>query len=201
MKKEKNLITKCKLFFDPDKEVAYINKMNQQGWKLVFIKWGMFFTFEKCEPCEYITLLHSEKKENLSKVSSFAIQCGYEIIPHTIDGLGNTLYLTGRKEDVSENFVSDKNDKIEFYQIFKKNFQNFFIAYLILDVFFILFDVFLTVNVICNHATFSTDVIAFFIIYYLISAIYVGFTAKLIQIIIKYNKKIKKLKQEALIFE
>ena len=201
MKNEKNTITKCKFFFDPDKEVAYINEMNQQGWKLVFIKWGIFFIFEKCEPGEYITLLHSDKKENLSKVSSFAIQCGYEIIPHTIDGLGNTLYLTGRKEEVSEDFVSDKSDKIEFYQNFKKNFKNFFILYVIFDVFFLLFDVVMTVDVILYSGTFPTGMIAFFSVYYLISAVYIGFTFKLIQIIRKYNKKIETLKQEALIFE
>lgn len=201
MEKEKNTVTVCKCFFDPDKEIAYIKEMNEQGFKLVFIKWGMFFTFEKCEPGEYITLLHSAKKENLSKVSAFASQCGYEIIPHTIDGLGNTLYLTGRKEEVSEDFVSDKSDKIEFYQNFKKNFKNFFILYVILDVFFILIDVALTVDAICFYETFPTGMIAFFVMYYLLSAIYIGFTFKLIQIIRKYNKKIKNLKEEALIFE
>ncbi len=201
MKKEKNTITKCKFFFDPDKEVAYLNEMNQQGWKLVFIKWGMFFTFEKCEPGEYVTLLHAEEKENLSKVTSFAIQCGYEIIPHTMDGMGNTLYLTGRKEEVSEDFVSNNNDKITFYKIFKKNFQSFFVAYVIFDVLYILLDIFLTLDVIYYFGTIPTELIVFFVIFNLFSAIYIGFTVKLIQIIMKYNKKIKNLKQEALIFE
>lgn len=201
MKKEKNTITELKLFFDPDKEIAFINEMNQQGWKLVFIKWGMFFIFEKCEPGEYVTLLHADEKENISKVTSFAIQCGYEVIPHTIDGLGNTLYLTGRKEEVSEDFVSDKSDKIEFYQNFNKNFKNFFIAYVVFDVIFILMDVLYTVLIISESGTFPMDLLAFMIPMYLFSAVYVGFTAKLIQIIAKYNKKIKMLKEEALIFE
>lgn len=43
MKRENNTITKFKTIFDPDKEIAYINEMNAQGWKLVFIKWGMYY--------------------------------------------------------------------------------------------------------------------------------------------------------------
>ncbi len=204
MKKEKNTITKFKSFFDPDKEIAYLNEMNEQGWKLVFIKWGMFYTFEKCEPGEYITLLHADAKENLSKVTTFAVQCGYEIIPHTIDGLGNTLYLTGRKEDVSEDFVSDTADKITFYQTFKKNFKNFFIAYIVLDVLFILLDglfAFLCFIPIAYGFLPPIDLIIFSVVLFLVSVLYLGFTAKLIQINKKYNKKIKKLKEEALIFE
>ena len=200
MKKQKNTITELKLFFDPDKEIAFINEMNQKGFKLVFIKWGMFFIFEKCEPDEYVTLLHADEKENISKVTSFAIQCGYEVIPHTMDGLGNTLYLTGRKEEVCEDFVSDNNDKITFYKIFKKNFQSFLIPYVIFDVFFILLDIFLTFSIL-ECGTFPTDTIPFIAVFYLFSAVYIGFTVKLVQIICKYNKKIKKLKQESLIFE
>lgn len=178
--------------------------MNEQGWKLVFIKWGMFYTFEKCKPGEYVTLLHADAKENLSKVTTFAVQCGYEIIPHTIDGLGNTLYLTGRKEDVSEDFVSDTADKITFYQTFKKNFSNFFIAYIVLDVLFILLDglfAFLCFIPIAYGFLPPIDLIIFSVVLFLVSVLYLGFTAKLIQINKKYNKKIKKLKEDALIFE
>ena len=204
MKRENNTITKFKTFFDPDKEIAYINEMNAQGWKLVFIKWGMYYTFEKCEPGEYVTLLHADQIENISKVTSFAIQCGYEIIPHTIDGFGNTLYLTGRKEDVSEDFVSDTYDKITFYQNFKKNFKNFFIAFIVLDVILFLlnglfvFDCILYLN---YEGAIPTNLLIFYSIFFLFSIVYFAFTAKLIQIIRKYNKKIKKLQEEALIFE
>ena len=118
-----------------------------------------------------------------------------------MDGMGNTLYLTGRKEDVSEDFVSDKSDKITFYKVFKKNFQNFFIFYVIVDLLLILVDVGSTLGCIRYNGTFPSDMIAFFAVYYSLSAVYIGFTFKLIQIIRKYNKKIKKLKQEALIFE
>ena len=42
-------ITKCKLFFSLDKELAFINKMNKEGWKLVYIKGRVIYSFEKCE--------------------------------------------------------------------------------------------------------------------------------------------------------
>ena len=40
-------ITKCKLFFSLDKELAFINKMNKEGWKLVYIKGRVIYSFEK----------------------------------------------------------------------------------------------------------------------------------------------------------
>ena len=97
MSKTKDTITKLKLFLDLDKEIEYINKMNRNGWKLVYIKGGCLYTFVKTEPDEYFTVLYCEKKENISQISTFAAQCGYENIPHTMDGLGDLLYLTGKK--------------------------------------------------------------------------------------------------------
>ena len=65
-------ITKCKLFFSLDKELEFINKMNREGWKLVYIKCGCFYTFEKTEPDEYFTVLHATAKEKVLELSSFA---------------------------------------------------------------------------------------------------------------------------------
>ena len=61
-------ITKCKLFFSLDKELEFINKMNREGWKLVYIKCGCFYTFEKTEPDEYFTVLHATAKEGFGAV-------------------------------------------------------------------------------------------------------------------------------------
>ena len=44
---EKPNINKFKLFFSLDKELAFINKMNKEGWKLVYIKCGCIYIFEK----------------------------------------------------------------------------------------------------------------------------------------------------------
>ena len=57
-------ISKFKLFFSLDKELAYINKMNREGWKLIYIKGGVIYSFEKSKPDEYFTILHATAKEN-----------------------------------------------------------------------------------------------------------------------------------------
>ena len=100
-------IKKFKLFFSLDKELEFINKMNKEGWKLVYIKGGCLYIFEKTEPDEYFTILHATAKEKVLEISSFAAQCGYQAIPHTMDGFGDILYLTGKKAEVSPEFVCE----------------------------------------------------------------------------------------------
>ena len=121
MSKNKNQITVFKAFIDLDKEVAYINEMNKKGWKLVYIKGGCYYTFVKTEPGEYVTMLYADKKENLSSVTAFAAQCGYECVPHTMDGFGEMIYFTGKKSEVSEEFVTDNKARLESLKtIYKK---------------------------------------------------------------------------------
>ena len=49
----KEMMKKTKLFFSLEKELNYINEMNKEGWKLVYIKGGCVYHFEKTEPDEY----------------------------------------------------------------------------------------------------------------------------------------------------
>ena len=48
----KEMMKKTKLFFSLEKELNYINEMNKEGWKLVYIKGGCVYHFEKTEPDE-----------------------------------------------------------------------------------------------------------------------------------------------------
>lgn len=119
MKKQIKTITM--LFFDYDKQLKYINEMNSKGWKLVYIRLGLIYTFEKVKSEDYFTILHSTSKENISSLTTLAAQCGYENIPHTFDGDGDFLYLTGKKNEVSEMFISDNESKAGlFKRIIKK---------------------------------------------------------------------------------
>ena len=61
----KETMKKNKLFFSLDKELNYINEMNKAGWKLVYIKGGCVYHFEKTEPDEYFTILHAATKEKV----------------------------------------------------------------------------------------------------------------------------------------
>ena len=135
MNNEPQIITKLKFFLDLEKEVSYINEMNNKGWKLVFIKLGMCYTFVKSNPNEYFTILHAASKDTISSLSTLATQCGYESIPHTCDGLGDFLYLTGKKNEVTESFVSDNESKAVLYKKFQSRYRNFFILYTIASAF------------------------------------------------------------------
>lgn len=121
----KDKMTKFKGYFDFDKEIEYINKMNKEGWKLVYIKAGCLYTFVKTQPDEYITILHADKKESIASVAAFAAQYGYENIPHTMDGVGDVMYLTGRKSEVSDEFLSDNESKLTVNRIMLKKFRTF----------------------------------------------------------------------------
>ena len=201
MSKNKDKITEFKSFLDLEKEIAYINEMNKKGWKLVYIKAGCFYTFVKTQPDEYITILHAEDKENISSVTAFAAQCGYENIPHTMDGIGELLYLTGKKSEISGEFVSDWDSSKKFYEILHKNIKLFCIIYYIMFIvftpIFLLYSAF-AVTVFADIPVFASFIIGFsaaFIILLLSS------TIKLTKLKNRYKKKVLSLSEELNIYE
>ncbi len=199
MSKEKNKITKLKLFLDLDKELEYINEMNKQGWKLVYIKGGILYTFVKTQPDEYFTVTYTVEKEEVSKITTFAAQCGYESIPHTMDGFGDMLYLTGKKNEVSQDFVSDRDAQIDSY---KRNYKKL----LILTIVNIAITALMLVETIGSVQLFflsefdpiSLGLLLFIGLFFIIYAS-IDVTAGLVTRRIK--KKIKKLESEAVIYE
>lgn len=199
--KDKNKITEFKSFFDLDKEIEYINQMNKEGWKLVYIKAGFFYTFVKTEPDEYITILHAENKENISAVTAFAAQCGYENVPHTMDGLGEILYLTGKKSEVSEDFVNDRSSSKKYYEILHKNMKMICILYYLICIIFTPF--FVLYTVIAFAFFFETPVLSIFTIGFSVAFIsfFLACTVKLTAIKNRYKKKIYSLSKDTCIYE
>lgn len=65
--KNKDKITQCRFYFDLEKELKYINEMNKQGYKLVYIKSGCLYTFIKTQPDEYTTIFYAVEKEKFLK--------------------------------------------------------------------------------------------------------------------------------------
>lgn len=199
MSKEQNKITKLKLFLDLDKELEYINEMNKEGWKLVYLKGGMLYTFVKTQPDKYFTVTYTVAKEEVSKITTFAAQCGYESIPHTMDGFGDMLYLTGKKNEVSQDFVSDREAQIDSYKrIYKKMFIMTIINIAITSL--MVLETIATVVLFCISG-FDPSVIGLLIFILSFSAIYsaidiiMGLTAR------RIKKKIKLLETEATIYE
>ncbi len=205
MKKNMNTITRCKFFFDLDKEFAYINEMNKNGWRLLYNKWGMVMTFEKTEPGEYVTIMHAEDKENIAKVSAFAAQCGYETIPHTMDGFGEILYLTGKKSEVSNEFISDKQSKTKLYKRVNKKYLVFLIIYLLLDLFFIAQTAaFIKFSVDkYNAAVFGYNVgpIVISIVWGIFAIGFLWLTFILARVIFRNKRRINTIKADSVIFE
>ena len=199
MSKEQNKITKLKLFLDLDKELEYINEMNKQGWKLVYLKGGILYTFVKTQPNEYFTVTYTVAKEEVSKITTFASQCGYESIPHTMDGFGDMLYLTGKKNEVSQDFVSDRDAQIDSYKRNYKKFLIFTIIYVIMTAFVFIY------TLSSTHILFLSEFDPFciglftFTFLFLIACISFDITAGMITRRLK--KKIKNLEAEAAIYE
>lgn len=199
MSKEQNKITKLKLFLDLDKELEYINEMNKQGWKLVYIKGGILYTFVKTQPDEYFTVTYAVEKEEVSRITTFAAQCGYESIPHTMDGFGDMLYLTGKKNEVSQEFISDRDAQIDSYKRIHKKMFIMTILNVIISAFMVLETI--ASVVLLYISGFDPSLIGLLVFIGSFSAIYsaidivMGLTTR------RLKKKIKLLETEATIYE
>lgn len=199
MSTDKNTITKFKLFLDLDKEIRYINEMNEKGWKLVYLKLGCFYTFVKTEPGEYVSLIYAESKENISRVTAFAAQCGYESIPHTNDGMGELMYRTGKKTQVSQDFVSDIPSRIECYKKIHKKLFIMAILYHLLSLLYIFILAGSIVLLLKFQANAFITVLA--IIYGIFSLIIISCDINICLISHRYKKIIKRLQAENSIYE
>lgn len=193
-------IKKFKLFFSLDKELEFINRMNKEGWKLVYIKGGCLYIFEKTEPDEYFTILHATAKEKVLEISSFAAQCGYQAIPHTMDGFGDILYLTGKKAEVSPEFVCEAPEKIDSAKRIYHRFRTLSIVFIILSILLILDCVLiLGEKMTVPEAPVILDV--FCVLFFIFVAIYIGMCAYTIMLTAKARRNMKQLQKESEIYE
>ncbi len=193
-------INKFKLFFSLDKELEFINKMNREGWKLVYIKGGCIYSFEKSEPDEYFTILHATAKEKVLEISSFAAQCGYQTIPHTMDGFGDLLYLTGRKAEVSPEFVCEAPEKINSAERIYHRFRTFSIVFIILTVLLVL-DCALILWARMTAPEASVGLTVFGVLFMLFVAIYIAMCIYVNVLTAKARRNFKQLQKESEIYE
>lgn len=196
--KNKDKITQCRFYFDLEKELKYINEMNKQGYKLVYIKSGCLYTFIKTQPDKYTTIFYAVEKEKVSQISAFVAQYGYESIPHTMDGFGNLLYLTGKKSEVDADFINDTDSKINFYTIMKKQFSRFCKLYWAMLILFFIATLLLTL----------TTFLAKSVVLYTIAGIYIFFTITFILGLIsllkqkkRYKKRLEELQTNSIMYE
>ncbi len=205
----KDKITKCRSYFDFDKEINYINKMNKEGWKLVYIKAGIFYTFVRTQPDEYTTILHADKKENLARVAAFAAQCGYENIPHTMDGVGDIMYLTGKKREVSDDFVTDNESKLTVSKIMLNKYRIFTLAFAVLTALFAVFAMgywycyynFHLIYCFRYNIVPSAEYTTFAVIYAVLVIICLLMLGVILKIKRRVKSKVKRLREEMSIYE
>ena len=193
-------INRFKMFFSLDKELAFINKMNKEGWKLVYIKGRVIYSFEKCEPDEYFTVLHATAKEKVLELSSFAAQCGYQPIPHTMDGFGDLLYLTGKKAEVSPEFVCEAPEKIDSAKRIYQRFRILSIIFVAISVLLVLENILFTGRRMTFPEVTVVSVV-FGVLFMLFTAVYVAMCIYALVLTAKARRNMKQLQKESEIYE
>lgn len=196
----KETMRKFKLFFSLDKELQFINEMNRAGWKLVYIKGGCIYHFEKTEPDEYFTILHATEKEKVMEISAFATQCGYQSIPHTMDGFGDFLYLTGRKAEVSPEFVCEAPEKTESAKRIYHRFRTLSIIFVVISL-ILMYESGFIVGMRMADPEASVFMTVFGILFMLFSVVYLIMCVYVLVLTAKARRSFKQLQNESEIYE
>jgi hypothetical protein len=117
-------LVKWQANIDPDQDVAFINRMSTEGWKVVNITYGSKFTFVPCQPGEYLcqaafTLKNSGAwdSQKYKQLSELLVQGGAEIVEQSTT-LGNKfgIYAIRRAELGPFEINTDIDSKIAEYK-------------------------------------------------------------------------------------
>ena len=196
----KETMKKNKLFFSLDKELNYINEMNKAGWKLVYIKGGCVYHFEKTEPDEYFTILHAAAKEKVMEISAFAAQCGYQSIPHTMDGYGDFLYLTGKKAEVSPEFICEAPEKAESAKRIYHRFRTLSIVFVVISL-FLMYQAGFMIGTRMADPDASVALTVICVLFTLFAAVYLAMCVYVLMLTAKACRSYKQLQKESEIYE
>ena len=196
----KETMKKSKLFFSLEKELNYINEMNKAGWKLVYIKGGWVYHFEKTEPDEYFTILHAATKEKVMEISAFAAQCGYQSIPHTMDGYGDFLYLTGKKAEVSPEFICEAPEKAESAKRIYHRFRTLSIVFVVISL-FLMYQAGFMIGTRMADPDASVALTVICVLFTLFAAVYLAMCVYVLMLTAKARRSYKQLQKESEIYE
>lgn len=104
-------IIKFKLFMDLEKELSFINRMNRKGFKLIRIKLGCIYEFEKADG-KYFTIVHAEEPSKIRSTVKAAKEKGYEVVSHGGDGVREILCFTAKEGEAPKEFANDADSKL-----------------------------------------------------------------------------------------
>lgn len=108
MKKRKTVF---KAFVDHEKEEAYMNRMNEQGWKLTSVRLA-FYTFEETRPKQYRTIIHFAERIYQSTFVRTVTECGCEIAHQTNEGKYILFYINVPVDSENVGFLTDNQSKL-----------------------------------------------------------------------------------------
>lgn len=109
-------MNKYRLFIDPEKEEMWINKIQQDGYRLVSNMLDFIYTFEETDE-KYITRTDYQNhmsKEKYDEYLNIHEEFGWE---HIRGGrFGMTQQIWSKIEDGNDTLFSDRDSKINFYK-------------------------------------------------------------------------------------
>ncbi len=105
--------TVFKAFVSREKEEAYLNKMNKQGWKLSSLRFA-FYTFEKTKPNKYITVLHFAERQYQTTFVRTVTECGCDIAHQSNEGKNILFYINVPVGSENIDFLTDNQSKLDF---------------------------------------------------------------------------------------
>lgn len=109
-------MNKYRLFIDPEKEEIWINKIQQDGYRLVSNTLDFIYTFEETDE-KYITRTDYQNhmsKEKYDEYLNIHEEFGWE---HIRGGrFGMTQQIWSKIEDGNDKLFSDRDSKINFYK-------------------------------------------------------------------------------------
>lgn len=109
-------MNKYRLFIDPEKEEMWINKIQQDGYRLVSNTLDFIYTFEETDE-KYITRTDYQNhmsKERYDEYLNIHEEFGWE---HIRGGrFGMTQQIWSKIEDGNDTLFSDRDSKINFYK-------------------------------------------------------------------------------------
>lgn len=117
-----------------------------------------------------------------------------------MDGFGDILYLTGKKAEVSPEFVCEAPEKIDSAKRIYHRFRTLSIVFIILSILLILDCVLiLGEKMTVPEAPAILDV--FCVLFFIFVAIYIGMCAYTIMLTAKARRNMKQLQKESEIYE
>lgn len=109
-------MNKYRLFIDPEKEEIWVNKIQQDGYRLVSNTLDFIYTFEETDE-KYITRTDYQNhmsKEKYDEYLNIHEEFGWE---HIRGGrFGMTQQIWSKIEDGNDTLFSDRDSKINFYK-------------------------------------------------------------------------------------